>query len=178
MRARHRAPHAPQAPRGPAGGSPPAGLRASWCNRVLRRLRAFAAQAPFMRGYGIVEPLKSPCRIVWEAIAGFPALADLLHGQGREARTEAYRAAGPAGQYPLRACLRSGPKVIRTGTSCGADCAGRPRIACVEGPARGHSCGPFLRYRGWFAVSDQITLRVLKRPCRTYTEFCMVLHAV
>ena len=73
-------------------------LSASWGNRVLQRLRAFVAQAPFMRGYEIVELLKGPCRIVWDAVAGFPALADLLHDRGsRSADGRISCARGPAG---------------------------------------------------------------------------------
>lgn len=56
------------------------------------------AHVPFMRGYEIVGLLKGAWHIVWEAIAGFPVLADLLHGRVREARTAAYRAPeGPQG---------------------------------------------------------------------------------
>ena len=66
--------------------------------RGMPRPRAPAAQVPFMRGYEIVEPLKGPCRIVWDAIAGFPALEDLLHGLGsRSADGRISCARGPAG---------------------------------------------------------------------------------
>lgn len=82
---------------GPQGVSP-CGPFCVWGNRELQRLRAFVAHVPFMRGYEIVELLKGAWHIVWEAIAGFPVLADLLHGRVREARMAAYRAPeGPQG---------------------------------------------------------------------------------
>ena len=108
---------ASHAPKGRGGFSP----RPFGALRGMPRPRAPAAQVPFMRGYEIVEPLKGPCRIVWDAIAGFPALADLLHGRGsRSADGRISCARGPAGgSVPLAGLSMSSGRPSPCGRASG-----------------------------------------------------------
>ena len=110
-------PPASHAPKGRGGFSP----RPFGALRGMPRPRAPAAQVPFMRGYEIVEPLKGPCRIVWDAIAGFPALADLLHGRGsRSADGRISCARGPAGgSVPLAGLSMSSGRPSPCGRASG-----------------------------------------------------------
>ena len=59
---------------------------------------------------------------------------------------------------------------------------GRPRRTSPYRMRRGARTRSLVRALSalsrWVRCIGPITLRVLKRPCRPYTEFCMVLHAV